>query len=323
MGIIIITMKTFALACLVASTLAMSEIESAFLGYITEFGKSYSNMAEYEHRLSNFAQKHSVIRAHNAENTDYKLGHNKMSDWTEEEYASILTYKPNMVDTVAAVEASPMGYSPVDWRSTSCLSPVQDQGQCGSCWAFSSVASMENKYCAQNGTLYKLSEQQLVDCVNLCFGCNGGNAALAFRYWESHNAMSEASYAYTAKDGTCAYNASSATPVKAVSYTGVTADSPDSMKATLVNNIMSVAIQANQLSFQLYSSGVFTNTNCGTQLDHATNVVGWGSESGMDYWIMRNSWGATWGESGYMRLEIVDGVGLCGIQMQPNFPVAN
>jgi C1A family cysteine protease len=172
----------------------MSEIESAFLGYITEFGKSYSNMAEYEHRLANFAQKHSVIRAHNAENVDYKLGHNKMSDWTEEEYKSVLTYKPNMVETTAAFEASPLGYSPVDWRQSSCLSPVQDQGQCGSCWAFSSVASMENKYCAQNGTLYKLSEQQLVDCVNLCFGCNGGNAALAFRYWESHNAMSESSY---------------------------------------------------------------------------------------------------------------------------------
>jgi len=301
----------------------MSEIESAVLGYITEFGKSYSNMAEYEHRLANFAQKHSVIRAHNAENVDYKLGHNKMSDWTEEEYKSVLTYKPNMVETTAAFEASPLGYSPVDWRQSSCLSPVQDQGQCGSCWAFSSVASMENKYCAQNGTLYKLSEQQLVDCVNLCFGCNGGNAALAFRYWESHNAMSESSYPYTAKDGTCAYSSSSATPVKAVSYTGVTADSPDSMKAALVNNIMSVAIQANQLSFQLYSSGVFTNTNCGTQLDHATNVVGWGTEGSMDYWIMRNSWGSSWGESGYMRLEIVAGVGLCGIQMQPNFPVAN
>ena len=316
-------MKTFALACIAASAFAMSEIESAFLGYITEFGKSYSNMAEYEHRLANFAQKHSVIRAHNAENVDYKLGHNKMSDWTEEEYKSVLTYKPNMVETTAAFEASPLGYSPVDWRQSDCLSPVQDQGQCGSCWAFSSVASMENKYCAQNGTLYKLSEQQLVDCVNLCFGCNGGNAALAFRYWESHNAMSESSYPYTAKDGTCSYDSSSATLVKAVSYTGVTADSPDSMKAALVNNIMSVAIQANQLSFQLYSSGVFTNTNCGTQLDHATNVVGWGTEGSMDYWIMRNSWGSSWGEAGYMRLEIVDGVGLCGIQMQPNFPVAN
>jgi len=317
-------MKTFALACLVASACAMSEIESAFLGYITEFGKSYSNIAEYEMRLTNFAQKHSVIRAHNADESAYKLGHNKMSDWTEEEYASILTYKPNMVNsTVVETEASPMGYSPVDWRSTSCLSPVQDQGQCGSCWAFSAVASMENKYCAQNGDLYKIAEQQLVDCVNLCFGCNGGNAALAFRYWESHNAMSESSYPYTAKDGTCAYNESNVTPVKAVSYTGVTADSPDSMKDALVNNIMSVAIQANQLSFQLYTSGVFTNTNCGTQLDHATNVVGWGTEGSMDYWIMRNSWGASWGEAGYMRLEIVDGVGLCGIQMQPNYPVAN
>merc|ERR1712127_156600 len=323
MGIIIITMKTFALACLVASTLAMSEIESAFLGYITEFGKSYSNMAEYEHRLTNFALMHSVIVAHNKTESHFKLGHNKMSDWTEEEYKSILTYKPNMVDTVAAVEASPLGYSPVDWRSGSCLSPIQDQGQCGSCWAFSAVAPMENKYCAQNGTLYKLSEQQLVDCVNLCFGCNGGNAALAFRYWESHNAMSEASYAYTAKDGSCKYSASTAAPVKAVSYTGVTANSPDSMKAALQNNIMSVAIQADQRVFQSYTSGIFTDTSCGTQLDHATNVVGWGSESGMEYWIMRNSWGTSWGDNGYMKLEIVAGVGLCGIQMQPNFPVAN
>jgi len=95
------------------------------------------------------------------------------------------------------------------------------------------------------------------------------------------------------------------------------------MKDALVTYPMSVAIQANQLSFQLYTTGIFTNTNCGTQLDHATNVVGWGTESGMDYWIMRNSWGATWGESGYMRLEIVSGAGLCGIQMQPLYPITN
>lgn len=84
-----------------------------------------------------------------------------------------------------------------------------------------------------------------------------------------------------------------------------------------------MAIQANQLSFQLYSSGIFTNTNCGTNLDHATNVVGWGTSNGMDYWIMRNSWGTSWGMAGYMELEIVNGVGLCGIQMEPLFPLPN
>jgi C1A family cysteine protease len=316
-------MKSFILASVAASAMALSEIESAFLGYITQFGKSYSSVAEYEMRLRNFAVKHAVIEAHNETGEAYKLGHNKMSDWSEEEYNSILTYQPglhNVTATFDEVAAS----TPVDWRQSACLQPIQDQGQCGSCWAFSSVASLESAYCiANNNTLLKLSEQQLVDCVKLCFGCNGGNASLSFHYYKDHLAMSEASYPYTAMDGTCNYNASSATVVQDTGYTAVTKDSPDAMKAALANQPLSVAIQANQLSFQLYSSGVFTNTNCGTNLDHATNVVGWGNNGTMDYWIMRNSWGTSWGMAGYMELEIVPGVGLCGIQMEPLFPLPN
>jgi len=304
--------KSVILAAVASSAVALSEIESAFLGYITEFGKSYNTVAEYEARLRVFATKHSIIQEHNGNGEAYTLGHNKMSDWTQEEYESILTYIPgrhNVTSTYDKVEAA----TPIDWRDSSCLSPIQDQGQCGSCWAFSSVAALESDYCIANGTLYKLSEQQLVDCVKLCFGCNGGNASLSFNYYENHYAMSEASYPYTAKDGTCAYSSSNNTGVKTTGWTNVTADSPDAMKSALANNPLSVAIQANQLSFQLYSGGIFTNTNCGTQLDHATNVVGWGTSNGMDYWIMRNSWGTSWGESGYMQLEIIAGVGLCGI----------
>ena len=159
--------------------------------------------------------------------------------------------------------------------------------------------------------------------MKLCFGCNGGNQSLAFNYYESHYAMSEASYPYTAKTGSCQYNASNVTPAKTTGWTGVTANSPDAMKSALASNPLAVAIQANQLSFQMYSGGVFTNTNCGTQLDHATNVVGWGNNGTVDYWIMRNSWGTGWGMSGYMELEIVAGAGLCGIQMQPLFPISN
>jgi len=214
-------------------------------------------------------------------------------------------------------------YSPVDFRNGDCLNAVQDQGQCGSCWAFSATASMETAYCQAHGSLGKYAEQQLVDCVRTCFGCNGGNSALAWHYLQSHAEMSEASYPYTAKDGTCKYSSGNNTGVQSTATNAVTPNSPDAMKAALQTTIMSVAIQADQLSFQLYSSGIFTNTNCGTQLDHATNVVGWGTSGSMDYWIMRNSWGASWGESGYMRLEINDGVGLCGIQMQPNYPTTN
>lgn len=181
---------------------------------------------------------------------------------------------------------------------------------------------METAWCQDHNELLKLSEQQLVDCVKLCLGCNGGNASTAWHYLTTHYAVAEDDYAYTALTGTCTYDDKTYTKVEAASTHTVTSTSPDAMKEALQNTIMSVAIEADQLCFQFYSTGIFTNTNCGTSLDHATNVVGWGidSDTGMEYWIMRNSWGATWGESGYMNVEIVDGNGLCGIQMQPNYP---
>merc|ERR1719198_1872795 len=135
--------------------------------------------------------------------------------------------------------------------------------------------------------------------------------------------MTEASYPYTGVDGTCNYSSSDNTGVYATGYTWVTAGDPDAMKAALANNYtLSVSIQANQFAFQSYSSGIFTNTRCGTNLDHATAVVGWGQEGSTEYWIMRNSWGTTWGEEGYMKVEIVSGHGLCGIQMEPLYPEA-
>lgn len=168
-----------------------------------------------------------------------------------------------------------------------------------------------------------MSEQQLVDCVRTCYGCNGGLQQRAFSYLNTHYAMSEASYPYTGVDGTCTYSTSDNTGIYAPGYTWVTADDPDAMKAALANSYaLSVSIQANQYSFQAYTSGIFTNTRCGTNLDHATVVVGWGQEGSTEYWIMRNSWGVTWGEEGYMKIEIVSGHGLCGIQMEPLYPEA-
>ena len=105
--------------------------------------------------------------------------------------------------------------------------------------------------------------------------------------------------------------------VKTTGYTNVTADSPSAMKTALNSHILSVAIEADKMVFQTYSSGIFNASTCGTNLDHATNVVGWGTSGTTDYWIMRNSWGTTWGEAGYMQLQIVSGVGICGIQMEP------
>jgi len=135
--------------------------------------------------------------------------------------------------------------------------------------------------------------------------------------------MAEASYKYTARDGTCKYNSGSTTGVKASGYTNVAANNTSQMKAALALKPLSVSIQADTSVFQSYSSGIFNSTKCGTSLDHATNVVGWGTSNGVEYWTMRNSWGTSWGEKGYMRLQIVSGNGICGIQMEPLYPSTN
>jgi len=213
--------------------------------------------------------------------------------------------------------------APINWIDIGCVNQIKDQGQCGSCWAFSAVASMEAAHCIVNNRLESFSEQQLVDCDKVCYGCSGGWAYQGFIYYETHYVMTESSYAYTATDGRCKYSANDNTGVLSTSYTWVTANDADAMKTALNTHVLSVAIQANQLSFQLYSGGVFTNTKCGTNLDHATNVVGWGTDSTYgDYWIMRNSWGTSWGYYGYMQVQIVAGNGLCGIQMEPVYVVA-
>jgi len=319
-------MKTFAIAALVASTQALSEIESSFLGYISQFGKTYSTMAEYEHRLHQFAQKTTLINEHNATESSYKLGYNQFSDWTQEEYEAILTLQSEG-NHVATDDFDgtlhPLAASPKDWRNSGCVNAIKDQGQCGSCWAFSTQSAMESAHCIKTGKLDSFSEQELVDCDTTCSGCNGGLQSRAYRWLESHYEMSESSYRYTARDGSCKYSSSNNTGVKCTGYHSVTADDPTAMKNALAGRPLSVSIQANKYCFQSYSSGIFDDTSCGTRLDHATNVVGWGEEGSTEYWIMRNSWGKSWGENGYMKLKIVSGKGICGIQMEPQYPTTN
>jgi len=201
-------MKYFAIAALLGAASATSEVEAAFLGYITQFGKTYSTMAEFEHRLANFSANHEHIAAHNAMPSNFKLGHNQFSDWTDAEYKAMLTYRPEHHDTTDMLEMPRTGVAqPVDWRDEGAVNEVQNQAACGSCWTFSTMASFEGAHFIATGNLEKYAEQQLVDCVHgliCCHGCNGGNVSYAFKYLSKHDAMYETEYAYTAKDGTCA-----------------------------------------------------------------------------------------------------------------------
>ena len=157
----------------------------------------------------------------------------------------------------------------------------------------------------------------------MSFGCNGGNQSVAFKYLEKNKAELESVYKYTAKNGSCQYDESSATSVNVSKYTNVKADNVEQMKAAVAKQPVSVSIEADKRVFQQYKSGVFDSAECGTKLDHAVLVVGYGTESGSDYWILKNSWGTVWGEEGYMQVAVQDGKGVCGIQMGPLYPSSN
>ena len=298
-----------------------------YMGYLGEFGKSYITSEEFAMRKALFTQTDAVINEHNATESSFKLGHNKFSDWTDYERSQLLGYiAPDTEKEPVWLE--PTNDASVDWRTKNAVTPVKDQGQCGSCWTFSSTGALEGAHAIASGELLSFSEQQIVDCANLkhgypSFGCNGGNQSVAFKYLERNMAELESVYPYTAKNGTCQYNKSSATAVDVSTYTTVKKDNVEQMKAAVAKQPTSVSIEADKMVFQQYKSGVFDSPKCGTKLDHAVLVVGYGTDNGTDYWIMKNSWGTVWGEEGYMQVAIQDGAGVCGIQMGPLYPTSN
>lgn len=220
----------------------------------------------------------------------------------------------------------------VNWVEEGAVASVKNQGMCGSCWAFSAVGAIEGAFAIKSGELVEFSEQQLVDCdINgqgdeQDMGCNGGLMDNAFRFEENEEGLCTlGDYPYAGKQNTCADT--SCTNVEGSAVTGFVDVEPEKNKAlmeAIMKQPVSVAIQADQLSFQFYQSGVF-NGRCGTNIDHGVLAVGYGTdEEGGDYWLVKNSWGETWGEEGYIRLARnmeVDDAGKCGIMQVSSYPV--
>jgi C1A family cysteine protease len=318
-------MKTFATILFAAGASAIQQNDLEFLNYLAQHSKSYDTLEQFNYRLSNWIKTNDFINEETTKGLNYKLGHNKFSDWSRSEYVATLGYireqEATEAQSMEAVDVASLPES-VNWVTAGAVNPIQDQGQCGSCWSFSSCCAMEGIDQITNGTLRKFAEQQLVSCVKLCFGCNGGNFNTVFGSYAKKNALySEDSWPYSATNGECTPPSSGVTNFKTSGLITVTVESETALKTQLATQPVSIAIQADQRVFQSYSSGVFDDERCGTALDHAVTLVGYGTEGGQEYYLMRNSWGSSWGENGYMKMGMNgDGPGVCGVQMDPVAP---
>lgn len=325
-----------------------------------EFNKTYSTLEEDEKRFVIFLENLSYIKKH--ENKDYKVNVNHFSDLSRDEWLNRFNKFDTTRSSTSPIaegseprrgekdwtttvteqngEIKDCGYNPqrgestpsqLDWRNShlnprgiKAVNDIKNQQQCGSCWAFSTIASVEGAWALSNSLpasapLVSLSEQQLVDCSAKegNQGCNGGLMDQGFQYIIDNNGVcSETEYPYKAQDGQCI---KCKTVARISSYFDVQPMNETAILVAIQNGPLSIAIEADQQSFQFYSGGIYSDIECGTNLDHGVNLVGYGNENGKDYWILRNSWGTTWGENGYMR--ILRGKNICGLSQMPSMPV--
>jgi len=295
----------------------LSAIDFKFIAHVATHNLSWATVEEFNARKQFYVAADAEIERINAntENT-FTVGHNFMSTWSPMERTRLLGYKEWTSEEDAIVEDNSPSASSVNWVDAGAVTPVKNQGQCGSCWSFSSTGALEGAYFIKTGTLDSFSEQQLVDCDHVgSAGCNGGSMAGAFYWYKSNKAELEADYGYTAVTGTC----------HASDYSGVTTDtgyiqvaqsSSSALMASIEAAPTSVAIEADKMAFQAYTGGILNSAECGTQLDHGVLAVGYGTDNGQAYYLVKNSWGASWGDNGYVKIaNNGDGSGICGIQL--------
>jgi KDEL-tailed cysteine endopeptidase len=305
--------------------IASTTNQPSFTHWAKFHGKVYQP-TERDYRNYIFNTNLERIYLHNTfANASWTMSVNKFADMTVIEWSSKYLGLLNNTyanRTYSPVKAMALPVS-VDWTEHGAVTPVKDQGQCGSCWAFSATGALEGAWFLKNGSLFNVSEQQMVDCSTAegNQGCNGGLMDDAFQYVIANGLTTDAAYPYSAT-GPNACKAGKPIVVRALGFTDVVPNSETALLSALTEQPVSVAVEA-EGSFQFYSSGVMT-ASCGTQLDHGVLAVGYGTVGGQDYYKVKNSWGEDWGMKGYILLgrgSAFGAQGQCGIQMAASFPL--
>lgn len=336
-------MFVFLLFCIVAVH-SVSVIDR-FEEWSNQFHIKFLDDNHYLDLFKKWRENDVFISNMNSQNLTYTLGHNQFSGMDSSEFRRFLSWSKSLVKdaTLPRIRFSEVFDGipiEVNWNDVGAVTPVKDQGQCGSCWSFSSTGALEGAYYNKMRELVSFSEQQLVDCDTLRnggkdHGCNGGLMDNAFS-WISHNGglCSEKDYPYvsgtTKTGGTCQKTCSNVKSSQVVGFYDIPPSSDEFMMNALVKQPVAIAIEADERTFQLYKSGVFTGT-CGTKLDHGVLVVGYGTMDSNDYYIVKNSWGVSWGMDGYIllgrginpetHLPYNNGDGQCGMLLEGSYPI--
>ncbi|XP_035530682.1 cathepsin L.1 [Morone saxatilis] len=321
----------------VASCASISLEDLEFHAWKLKFGRFYSSPSEEAHRRQIWINNRKLVLVHNIMADEgiksYRLGMTYFADMENEEYKRLISQgclgsfnasQPRRGSTFFRLPEGTDLPNSVDWRDKGYVTDVKDQKECGSCWAFSTTGSLEGQNFKKTGKLVSLSEQQLVDCSGDYgnMGCMGGLMDNAFQYIQANGGIdTEDSYPYEAEDGQCRYNPDSI-GAKCTGYVDVKQGDEDALQEAVATiGPVSVAIDASHASFQLYESGVYDEPECSsTELDHGVLAVGYGSDNGRDFWLVKNSWGLSWGDKGYIKMTR-NKHNQCGIATASSYPL--